>query len=240
MSTSRHVLSRAGFVFVLAAALAAPTRATADFILVTSEPALGANDSVDWGGLGMLTTPNFKITSAGGTQVTGAITFGGPWFGYSSHFAITQVDGSPAVTAAAEAVGPPGIAVAATFTLDFSQPVFAAGANIITSGSTFGVPTYTEVIATDTSGNKQTFYIGGDVQEFLGVSSDTANLSRLEFYALGASNSNAASISLTMGKLELDSPTASAVPAPGGPTLAGIGIIGLVGYAWRRRKLAVA
>ena len=77
MRTDRRVLIRVGFILVVVVVLAAPSRAEAGFTLVTSKSALGANDAVDWGSLGTLTTPNFSITSSDGTQVNGQFSGGG-------------------------------------------------------------------------------------------------------------------------------------------------------------------
>jgi hypothetical protein len=239
MNTCRHVLFRAGFVLVLAAALAAPTRATAGFVFVTSEPTLSANDSVDWGSLGSLTTPNFQVTSAGGTQVNGLIP--PSYYNINNIFhaitsSLTQLNGSPAIQIVGEATfGLGGVGTAVSITFTFSEPVFAAGANVnFNDGGFLSGSRY--VIATDTTGTAQTFNNISLAQGFFGVTSDTANLSSLEFVDVGFSNGSVADAGLTIGKLELDSPTASAVPEPGGVTLAGIGIVGLIGYAWRRRR----
>lgn len=228
--------NRFASILVLAAALAAPARATAGFTLVTSEPALGGNDSVDWSGLGSLTTPNFRITSGGGTQVNGTISFSFARQELGSAFGITELDGSPAIGASAvgfDSFGGGGASV--FFTLTFSQPVLAAGANIIATGAANTHIVVTSVAATDTSGNTQTFLLtnGPPFQGFAGVSSDTADLSSLTIRASGGAGAGPGGIVVNLGLLELDSPMVSAVPEPGGLTLAGIGIVGLLGFAWR-------
>jgi CheY-like chemotaxis protein len=232
MRASRPAFFRVGLVLVLAAALAAPTQATADFMLVTKQSDLGANDSVDWGGLGSLTTPNFKISSAGGTQVNGQISgFTGEFQFFS--FGLTQLNGSAAIS------GFDGsflqLLTGVQITLTFTEPVFGFGAEIV--AATNGAFASSVLVAKDTKGNSQTISLGLSFSGFAGVRSDTANLASLTFADSGGSFTSGSHTELTIGQPALlHSPTASAVPEPGGFTLAGMGILGLLGFAWRQRR----
>jgi hypothetical protein len=237
MRTGRTFPFRPLLVLVLAAALAAPTRATAGFTLVTSESALGANDSVDWASLGSFTKPSFSLTSQSGTPIDGAVSL----FGQSgSYFGLGSLNGSTALVGVAAAIGSDS---GVEFTFNFPQPVFAFGADISTV--TNQAEAFASLIAKDTQGNTQIFDLtnnsqgGFEFSGFAGVRSNTASLASLSFFVYSG-NVQVAGTQLTIGKAELDSPTASSAPAPGGLTLAGIGLVGLLGYAWRRRKPVAA
>ncbi len=240
MRTNNRVLIRVAFVLVLAAVVAMPRPAKAGFILVTSESALGANDSIDWGSLGTLTTPGFSLTTADGNYVNGTIV-GFANVGGLTSFGIGQLNGFPAVFGSAvDSQGVAGVSI----TLTFAQPVSGFGAVIENSAGDEFMDTY--ITATDTNGNTQTFgtndsafTLPGGGPGFVGVSNDTANISSVTYtISDGGIITNYSSGELIIGQAALASPTESSVPEPTSLTLVGLGIIGLLGYNWRRRKRA--
>jgi hypothetical protein len=243
MRTSRPVLIGAGVVLVLIGTFGSPTRAAAGFVFVSSQSSLGANDSVAWGSLGTLTSPNFSLTTAGGVQVNGQMSGLGSPDGVPRYFTygITQSDlgqfGGATVLYAVEN-SPITVITSVSITFTFPEPVFGFGADLYASA---GYGNF-EIIAVDTNGNTQTLPVSGfGYSGFAGVRSDTPNLASLTYVASGGPLlSGPSGTFIQIGPASVVSPTVTTVPAPGGLPLAVSGSICLLGGAWLRRKRALA
>jgi hypothetical protein len=221
------------------AALAADSPARADLVLVTSRSALGATDRLDWGVLGPPSpTPipsPFMLTSPGGVGVTVSKPAGsffrvdedsthGGWvgnFGLLDRLLWTFTDGGP-------------------MTLRFSTPVSAGGAQI--QPDSFGDFT-AKIEAFDPSGTSLgSFTLPGvstsaedNTAIFLGVESDSANIARLVFSLTAAPPLNPSLNDFAINQFDFRvGPAVAAVPEPGGVALLGLGLVGLIGRAWRR------
>jgi hypothetical protein len=235
MRASRSIFFRSALVLVVAAALAGPTPAKAGFQLVLSPNSLGANDAASWSGFD---ANNPTIVSTNGINIKAQ----GSGTGYST-FGPTTLSGYPAIEASGgEVYGEYTTESAASITFTFSQPVAAAGAFMEAFAEITGYEDSWpfQVTAEDSNGNFQSFSLSysGAPLSFVGIVSDTGNLSRLEISTYGYQTN----VQVDVGPLELlDSPPVSGVPAPSSFTLASLGAVVLLGCrSWRRWRSAIA
>lgn len=235
MRASRFVNYRVVFVLVLIAVLSRATPVRAGFMLVTDSNSLGANDSASWSGFDV---NNPTIVSTNGIKIS--VQQGG--YPGSSFFA-TTLSGNPAILdqgGAIELNNAFSSQSQAIMTLNFSQPVTAAGA-LMDSFADSGIGPVGlgfQLAATDSNGNRQFFTIPKG-SGFVGIVSDTGNLTSLSLVSNIALASGA---NLVVGPVELqDSPLVSSAPAPSGLTLTCLGALGLLGCrCWRRCRTAIA
>jgi hypothetical protein len=234
MRASRFVFFRSALVLVVAAALAGPTRAKADFQLVTSLNALGANDAASWSGFDV-NNPTIVSTNGINVSVQNGVV--------DPNLSLTTLSGSPAIAEfGGETFGTFGPSSSASINLTFSQPVTAAGAlmEAFEENGSFALGIGFQITAFDSIGNSQSFQVGGNggSPEFVGIVSDTGNLTSLIISAF-AFNANTL---VEVGSLGLqDTPSLPSVPAPSGFTVASVGVLGLLGWScWCRRRPALA
>jgi hypothetical protein len=231
MRPSRFVSYRAVLAVVLVSSLAGATPVKAGFVLVTDPNSLGENDSASWSGFDV-NNPTVFTTNGIHVRVQSG--------GINSTLSVSTLSGHPAIEDFGnEFYGTFGPSSEATITLTFSQPVAAAGAlmEALEEGNIVGNDPF-QIQAFDPNGNSQSFTGGVGGPEFVGIVSDTDNLSKLIINAY-AYNANTL---LEVGPLELqDSPQVSSVPEPSGLTLASLGMLGLLGCCyWRRCRPAIA
>jgi hypothetical protein len=179
--------------------LTLPVRAFA-ITLINDRAAIGETDRVDWSSLGPVTPPfkvlsnNFSATSQGGLGVnvgipaattpgvTPPLVFQTSNRGIPTNFA----SGDFVLLTGLKPGPPPAIGNPGPLTINFDRPVAAAGAQIaVDDVSTFNA----FLSAFDRNNNLLgSFSIGGtsslaldNSAQFLGISSDTANISRLVY-----------------------------------------------------------
>ncbi|MEI2580682.1 PEP-CTERM sorting domain-containing protein [Scytonema sp. PRP1] len=201
----------------------------------TSRTDLAGNDSVDWGNLGSNSTSisnPFSINSVNGNilnvskptdnfQRLDQVNQGSGWFGNFSP--------GDRLLATGENLGP--------ITINFANPVDRAGAQI--QSNYFG--TFTAIITAFDSvgntlgnftrlGNSNSRRDGSAI--FIGIGSDTANISRLQFSVPNASFSPE---DFAINGLSLRSTSDSSQPVPEPLTILGSLAAGGVGAALRRK-----
>jgi hypothetical protein len=221
-----------GIILSGAVALGALAVVPANAALVTSQAALSANDSIDWGQLGaaftVVTTPA-SVTSGGGRSATlssagGAVERvdeGNGWLGNftaGDHLIWTTTTGGPDIT------------------IDFAIPVRGAGAQI--QADVFG-----DFVARITLSNGDTFtengtsgQTGGDGSAiFIGALDATADISSIAFTLDSAADFPN---DFAIDTLYLNTAAGTAVPEPSTLLLLFSGLAGL--GAARRRKTAKA
>jgi hypothetical protein len=186
-----------GSIFIL---LVLPVRAFG-ITLVTNRAAIGETDRLDWSSLGAIVPPsptkvlpfNFSATSSGGLGVNVSIPTAAPGITPPLLFQTTATS-IPTNFASGDfilltglqpgtvpAVGNPG-----PLTITFDRPVFAAGSQIAVDDESIFT---TSISAYDRSNNLLgNFSIGGtsslaldNSAQFLGVSSDIANISKIVY-----------------------------------------------------------
>jgi hypothetical protein len=212
---------------IIASGILLTGAAQASVTLVTSSSALGANDSISWTQLGpaftVLTGPQ-AVTSTGGLAAT--VTSAGNTLerrdqgsGWAGNFA----NGAPLLWT--RGVGP-------DITLSFAAPVYGAGAQF--QADIFG-PFTAEVIGIGGSvlgtftENGTSNSAGDDSAIFIGILSDTADISSIVFHQTGGND-------FAIGNVALNtSDTPAAVPEPASLSLLGLGLIGFIST---RRKSA--
>jgi hypothetical protein len=220
-----------------------PARARAELILITARADLVGNDSVDWGGVGPSGTvlPNpFLITSAGRMTLTVSKPFttnnfqrvdqNNGWRGNFAPGARLLWTGDPS----GEGNNP--------ITLDFPSLISAGGAQIqaeILGAFVARIEAFdaggTRLASFDQPGNSD-----GKVNTaiFLGIRSDSgAVIDRLSFSLVSATDNTTADFAINQFDFDTRGSGAQLVPEPSSITLLGIGLVGLLGYRWRRRKL---
>jgi hypothetical protein len=232
--------ARLGFAAAALIALVIIGPARAGTFLTSDRAGVNATDSVDWGPLGPAFTavPNaFTINSAGGnslmvSQMTGPFERrdqGFPSGGWNGNFApgdhLLWTHGSP------------GLGSSGPITIDFGPTgIFGGGAQIqanVADGSTFTA----HLKAFDKFGA-----LLGEVTEdglannaadnsaiFIGISSDTTPISKLEF-SLDMPSS-------LRGDFAINQLAFAPVPEPASLALFGVGTLGLLTYAMRVRRL---
>jgi hypothetical protein len=218
----------AAVVGVLAAA-----PANAGIMLVTSPAALGPNDSIGWGQLGVdgtaLSSPQ-AVTSGGGLSAMVSTTDpagllradeGMSWTG---NFTV----GDKLINNNSISNFP--------LTITFASPVLGAGANIQLDHN---VPFTATIEAFDGSTSLGTFTEAGNSTQnedgsaiFIGVLDTNAEITSIVF---GINNPPSNFGDLAINTLQLvTAPTAA--PEPASLTLLGLGVASIAGYAWRRRR----
>jgi hypothetical protein len=211
--------------------------------LINDRATLGATDRVDWSSLGPVNPPfkvlpnNFSTTSQGGLGVnvgipaattpgvTPPLVFQTSNRGIPTNFA----SGDFVLLTGLKPGPPPAIGNPGPLTINFDRPVSAAGAQIAVDD----VPTFTAFLSAFDNNNNLlgNFSIGGtsslaldNSARFLGISSDTANISRLVY---SSSENNRA---FGINALSI----AGSVPAPEPLTIFGTIIGGAA--AWKMKK----
>ena len=223
-----------GPVLVLGAA--GPARAGT--FLIADRAGVNANDSVDWGKLGPAFTPvpnPFTITSAGGnslmvSQVTGPFERrdqGFPTGGWNGNFA----PGDHLLWTRGD-LGSSG-----PITIDFGSLAIRAGGAQIQANVADGSKFTAHLKSFDKFGG-----LLGEVTEdglannaadnsaiFIGIGSDSAAISKLEFSLDMASS--------PLGDFAINQLAFAPVPEPASLALFGVGTLGLLAYAMRVRRL---
>lgn len=217
---------RKAMIAVLLAAAAIPTTADATTTLWDGS---GANDSISWGQLGPAFTnvsPGTSVTSTGGINATVTDDTGGQMQrrdqdnGWSGSFAAgTQLLWNQ------DSVG--------AIIINFLTPVAAAGSLI---QSDF----YGDFVATATTNDGSTFSVNGTATDcacgsnpFLGVTSDSANITSIRFTESDGNGTN----DFAIGPLQLIGNVAGVPePATWAMMLIGFGAIGLAVRRGRKQK----
>jgi len=220
-------LMRKALLGTLLAAAALPTTANAT---TTVWGGTGANDSISWGQLGSVGTsvmPGTSVTSTGGVNATVTDDTGGQmerldqgngWAGsFTSGTQLLWNEGS---------VG--------DIIINFLTPVSAAGALIQSD-------LYGSFTATATTNDGSTFSVNGISSDcacgsnpFLGIMSDSANISSIRFNVSDANGAN----DFAIGPLQLIGNVAG-VPEPATWAMMLIGF-GAVGWTVRRKRRPAA
>jgi MYXO-CTERM domain-containing protein len=218
----RHVLLRPA----LALGILSWTCGAGTIVAVTSEGALGANDVVEWGQLGVngtnLGSP-VNFVSEGGLTGTATTTDPGGFLrldsgvGWGGSFP----DGDMLLNNLSTSLFP--------FTFSFSAPVFGAGALISADGL---APYVAEIDAFNGNNLLGTFFVSGTPGDpgtapFLGVLDTVAEITSLQFTLANASQDFA------IDSLELNT---AATPEPGTAGLALAGLLAAGLYRWRRQS----
>jgi hypothetical protein len=228
--------------FVAMLTLAHPVRAGLIFI---SDPAdLGANDAINW------TTGNhadpFSTMSVGGVGVTVLLD-------YTNGTGPTPIATGPDSIQGPKSGGTFGI-VPLALTLTFDEPIHGGGADLSPVFGFFGSgqENFISLEAFGLGGRSlgsTSIQITSSAQNhqpvFLGLLSDSANITELQFNMVGynfilgdykgAWNSTLGDIAL----LDNASPS-TAVPEPASLTLFGLGLLALASYGWRREAARMA
>jgi len=222
-------MKRSVLILAVVFTLGLAVSAQADPVFVGSRAGLAGNDHFDWGQFGptytIVPNPSTAI-SVGGVTAT-VSQAGGPFqrrdqgngwdgnFAPGDHLLWTQGGGPITVFQFSTPVYAAGAQVQADFFGDFTAQIseLDSHGNILFSFTTSGVSTSN----------------GDNSAPFLGISSTTP-IAGIEFSVLSATSSPT---DFAINQLDI-----STVPEPSAIVTAALGISMLLGYRWRRRKLA--
>jgi hypothetical protein len=211
-------------------------RAQAGLVLVIDRAALGANDTIDWGQLGGTGT---SVASPATALSAGMLTFhvsqpggnferrdqGNGWngnFAPGAHLLWTEnfnTGGGGPMTLIGPGVSAIGTQIMADFFGAFVARIsaFDSGGNLLGS--------FTEAGNSTSAGNNSAIFIG--------VRSDSTEIARIVL-SLDSAVSNVNDF--TINTVSLDSRAPQVAPEPSTISLALIGSVVGIGYAWRKRR----